>query len=109
VTRIGADAAKRAEQASESRKFWRESTGSGPTESYLRELTSSARYHHIDGAVYSVGSAFADFLVRKYGMERFLRTFRSIWGSISLRWSASFGRMLIAWQTAAQRPMMISS
>jgi hypothetical protein len=89
---------KRAEWARDSRKFWRESTGAGPADrqrrdpftntargdvgeggrrrdSYLRELTGAARYHHIDGAMYGVGSAFADFLVRKYGIERFLRLY----------------------------------
>ena len=30
------------------------------------------RYHRIDGPVYRVGGAFAEFALREYGTERFL-------------------------------------
>ncbi len=66
---------KRAEFAKESRMLWRERTGAGPTQSYLRELTGPERYHRIDGPIYSVGGAFAEFVLKKYGTERFLRLY----------------------------------
>jgi hypothetical protein len=68
----GMTSRKRAEFARHSRDLWRERTGAGPAESYLRELTGAGWYHRIDGPVYSVGGAFADFVLRKYGTERFL-------------------------------------
>jgi hypothetical protein len=49
---------KRAELAKESLDLWRERTGAGPTQSYLRELTDPEWYHRIGGPVYSVGGAF---------------------------------------------------
>jgi hypothetical protein len=64
---------KRAEGAKQSRALWWERTGAGPTRSYLRELTGPSWYHRIDGPVYSVGGALAEFVARKYGTERFLR------------------------------------
>ncbi len=66
---------RRAEWARQSRDLWRRRTGAGPTESYLRELTGPVWYHRIDGPVYSVGGALAEFLIRKYGSERFLRLY----------------------------------
>jgi hypothetical protein len=63
---------KRAAWAKESRDLWRERTGAGPSQSYLRELTGPAWYHHIGGPEYNVGGAFAEFLIEKYGIERFL-------------------------------------
>jgi hypothetical protein len=63
---------KHAQSAKQSRDFWRERTGVGPEQSYLRELTGRSWYHHIDGPVYSVGGAFAEFLIRQYGIHRFL-------------------------------------
>ena len=39
---------------------------------YLQELTSPFWYHHNRGAVYPIGGAFVDFLLRKYGVSRFL-------------------------------------
>jgi hypothetical protein len=68
----GTTSQKRAEWARESRELWRASTGAGPASSYLRELTEPAWYHHIDSPVYSVGGALADFLLRRYGVQRFL-------------------------------------
>jgi hypothetical protein len=63
---------KLAESAKQSRAFWRERTGAGPEQSYLRELTGPSWYHQIGGPVYSVGGAFAEFLIHKYGVQRFL-------------------------------------
>jgi hypothetical protein len=64
---------KRAEWAVESHALWRERTGAGKTTSYLRELTGATWYHRVDGPVYNVGGAFAQFVLQKYGTERFLR------------------------------------
>jgi hypothetical protein len=44
----------------------------GGTGSYLRELTGPEWYHSIAGAVYTVGGAFAGYLIRRCGMEAFL-------------------------------------
>ena len=71
----GMTAQKQAEWARRSRALWRGRTGAGPEQSYLRELTGPAWYHRIDAPVYSVGGALAEFLVRKYGAERFLRLY----------------------------------
>jgi hypothetical protein len=68
----GMTSQKRAELAKESHELWRERTGVGPARSYLRELTSEAWYHRVDGPVYSVGGALAEFVLQKYGTERFL-------------------------------------
>ena len=38
----------------------------------LCELTDSFWYHHDNGPVYPVGSAFVSFLLRQYGTERFM-------------------------------------
>jgi PAS domain-containing protein len=38
----------------------------------LRELLSSYWYHRHDGVIYPQGAAFVDFLIRTYGVERFL-------------------------------------
>jgi hypothetical protein len=43
--------------------------------SYLRELTGAFWYHHDRGPVYSVGGAFVDFLIRKYGMGKFIELY----------------------------------
>jgi hypothetical protein len=40
--------------------------------SYLRVLTGPLWYHHDKGAVYPIGGAFVDFLLRRYGAERFV-------------------------------------
>ncbi len=66
---------KRAEWAKQSRALWRERTGAGPTQSYLRELTGPSGYHQIHARIYNVGGAFAEFVLRKYGTERFLRLY----------------------------------
>ena len=59
----------------QSRDLWRERAGVGPTASYLRELTGEAWYRRIDGPVYSVGAPFAAYVLKKYGVERFLRLY----------------------------------
>jgi hypothetical protein len=41
--------------------------------SYLRELTGPFWYHRDAGLVYSVGGAFVDFLLRRYGAQRFVQ------------------------------------
>src|SRR5262249_17244057 len=56
----GMTSRKRAELARHSRALWRQRSGAGPADSYLRELTGAAWYHRLDGAVYSVGGAFAE-------------------------------------------------
>src|SRR5205085_8528801 len=58
---------KRAEWAKQSRELWRERTGAGPDQSYLADLTGPAWYHRIDGPVYNVGGALAEFVIRRYG------------------------------------------
>ena len=58
-----------------SRQLWRERTASNPRASYLRDLVGPSWYHHIDGPVYSVGGALSDYLIRTYGVERFLRLY----------------------------------
>lgn len=63
---------KRAEWAIQSRALWAERTGAGGTASYLRELTGAEWYHRVDGPVYNVGGAFAQFVLQQYGAERFL-------------------------------------
>jgi hypothetical protein len=42
---------------------------------YLRELTDPFWYHHDAGPVYSVGGAFVNFLLHKYGGERFVELY----------------------------------
>jgi hypothetical protein len=69
----GMTSTKRAQLAKRSRALWRERTGAGPMDSYLRDLTGPAWYHRIDSPVYHVGGAFAEFLVREHGAERFLQ------------------------------------
>jgi hypothetical protein len=58
-----------------SRRLWREGTAESRGTSYLRELVSPYWYHHIDGPAYSVGGAFTDYLIRSYGMEKFLQLY----------------------------------
>jgi hypothetical protein len=66
---------KRAEFAVRSRALWRERTGGTAGISYLRELTGTDWYHRVDGPVYSVGGALAEYVVRKYGADKFLRLY----------------------------------
>jgi hypothetical protein len=51
---------------------FREWTGSA---SCLRELTRPEWYHHDSGPVYSVGGAFVDFVIRRFGPERFVELY----------------------------------
>ena len=41
------------------------------TKKSLKELTSETWYHNLDNLVYDEGGAFVDYLIRRYGMERF--------------------------------------
>jgi hypothetical protein len=66
---------KQAEFALKSRRLWREHAGVGPATSYLRELTGTAWYRRVDGAVYSVGAPLARYILKKYGSDRFLRLY----------------------------------
>jgi hypothetical protein len=68
----GPTADRMARWAWESRERWLARTREAPRSSYLRELTSSGWYHRIASPVYDVGGAFADFLLREFGVERFL-------------------------------------
>ena len=43
----------------------------------LRELTSPAWYHNSDGPVYPQGGVLVDYLLRRYGHEKFLELCRS--------------------------------
>jgi hypothetical protein len=63
---------KRAELARHSHNSWIEDGRVGPADSYLLVLTGVDWYRRVDGAVYSVGGAFAEFVIRKYGIEAFL-------------------------------------
>ena len=47
----------------------------GGEPSYLRELTRSFWYHHDNGAVYSIGGALADYLIRTYGAGKFVQLY----------------------------------
>jgi hypothetical protein len=86
-----------ASSALESRAEWRARTNGGHQASYLKELVGPARYHHIDGPVYSVGGALADFLLRKYGVERFLKLyFTCTPETFEADWRRSFGADLDA-------------
>jgi hypothetical protein len=69
----GMTAQRRAELALHSRRLWRERGGGRAASSYLRELTSPSWYHRVDAAVYDVGGALAEFVLLKYGVDRFLR------------------------------------
>ena len=57
-----------------SRKLWIERKGDHRA-SYLRELVTPTWYHHIDGPVYSVGGALSAYLIRTYGVEKFLQLY----------------------------------
>jgi hypothetical protein len=41
----------------------------------LRELTEAKWYHHGSGPVYPVGGAFVDFVIRRFGVERFMELY----------------------------------
>jgi hypothetical protein len=41
----------------------------------LRDLTEAEWYHHGSGPVYPVGGAFVDFLIRRFGAERFVELY----------------------------------
>jgi hypothetical protein len=56
------------------RQLWKAWQAGGVT-SHLRELTDPFWYHHDKGPVYSVGGAFVDFLLRRYGPKRFVELY----------------------------------
>lgn len=47
----------------------------GHVDGWLRELTNSRWYHHDNGAVYVIGGAFVDHLLRRYGAGRFVQLY----------------------------------
>jgi hypothetical protein len=47
----------------------------GQVHSWLRELTGPRWYHHDNGAVYVIGGAFADHVLRYYGAGRFVQLY----------------------------------
>jgi len=63
--------------AQESRQRWlaRRGLSEDTSASYLRELFGPSWYHRIGAPVYDVGGAFVDFLLHRYGVERFLRLY----------------------------------
>lgn len=66
---------KQAEFALHSRSLWREQGGASPSPSYLGELTGVDWYRRVDGAVYSVGAPLAAFILKNYGVDRFLQLY----------------------------------
>jgi hypothetical protein len=50
----------------------------GRIDSYLRELTDPFWYHHDAGAVYQIGGAFVDFLLRRHGVRRFVKLYFTV-------------------------------
>src|SRR5205807_9641955 len=60
-----------------SRRLWLEKQGVAEdrTSSYLRELTGPAWYHRIGGPCYSVGAAFSAYLIRVFGLQRYLQLY----------------------------------
>src|SRR5262249_12230941 len=72
----GPSPARLALGAVESRRRRQERLGpTGDSRPYLRELGGPSWYHHIDARTYDVGGAFVDSLLRRYGVERFLRLY----------------------------------
>lgn len=47
----------------------------GQVHSWIGELTSPRWYHHDNGAVYVIGGAFADHVLRQYGAGRFVQLY----------------------------------
>ena len=41
----------------------------------LPELLGPAWYHHDSGAVYHIGGAFVEYVLRKYGTDRFVELY----------------------------------
>jgi hypothetical protein len=73
----GLSSAKRTEWALLSRKLWLERKGVSEDEagSYIGELVEGENYRRIHGPVYSVGGAFADYLMRTVGVKAFLELY----------------------------------
>jgi hypothetical protein len=45
--------------------------------SCLKDLTDAEWYHHASGPVYAVGGGFVDFVIRQFGVEKFLELYFS--------------------------------
>ena len=50
----------------------------GAVPSWLRELTGPKWYAHDNGAVYSIGGAFVDYVLRRYGAGRFVQLYFAV-------------------------------
>jgi hypothetical protein len=76
-SQAGPTRATLASLALDSRDRWlaRTSSKPGANRSYLGELVGPAWHHHIGAPVYDVGGAFADFLIRHFGMGRVVRLY----------------------------------
>jgi hypothetical protein len=61
-----------------SQRLFKKAREEGGIKSYLRELTDPFWYHHDAGLVYPVGGAFVDFLLRRYGAERFVKLYFTV-------------------------------
>jgi hypothetical protein len=75
-SQAGPSPARLALGAVESRRRRQERLGpTGDTRPYLRELVGPSWYHHSDAPTYDVGGALVDYLLRRYGVGRFLRLY----------------------------------
>jgi hypothetical protein len=50
-------------------------TKGGADASWLREVTGPDWYAHDNGAVYPVGGAFVDYVLRRYGAGKFVQLY----------------------------------
>jgi hypothetical protein len=92
----GMSTEKRAGLALHSRALWRERTGLEGPATYVEELTDQAWYHRLDGPIYNVGGAFAEYLLRKHGTEKFMRLyFESRPGTFSQTCAKELGVKLV--------------
>jgi hypothetical protein len=60
------------------RRLFQKTRDGGRIDSYLRTLSDPFWYHHDAGPVYSIGGAFVDFLLRRYGPERFIKLYFTV-------------------------------
>lgn len=75
-SQAGPSASRLARWAVESRTRRKNRLGSaGSDRPYVRELVSPSWHHRIGAPVYDVGCAFVDYLIRRYGVQRFLRLY----------------------------------
>jgi len=59
-------------------RLWKKVSDEGRIDSYLSELSDPFWYHHDAGVVYAIGGSFVDFLVRRYGPQRFVKLYFSV-------------------------------